>query len=177
MLGRMRLGASSGAVLSSEDASRDAADATQAQGASDGPAAAAAAGGTGATTAASASAAVATAAQQHPNLIGTVVGKMGKIQREGRGRRYRVSFGVAWPAAGGGGGRVVPAPAATQNLVQILRGALHWREVFFYHPNTHQPWERLLDTVCSASWKPFICALICKNSTHTRISLLFFCLL
>lgn len=101
MLGRMasaaRLGTSGGADLSSETATKDA-DATQAAQSTsdDGPAASA-----GGTSAAAAAASVTTAAQQHPNLIGTIVGKMTKIQREGRGRRYRVScsFGVAceWP--------------------------------------------------------------------------------
>ena len=95
MLGRMasaaRLGTSGAADLSSEAATKDA-DATQAaaQGTSDdGPA--------GGTSAAAAATSVTTAAQQHPNLIGTIVGKMAKIQREGRGRRYRVScfFGDA----------------------------------------------------------------------------------
>ena len=96
MLGRMasaaRLGATSGADLSSEAATKDAnTNSSQApRGTSDGTA-----GGTGITTAASLSAAAAagtTAAQQHPNLIGIIVGKMAKIQREGRGRRYRVSL-------------------------------------------------------------------------------------
>ena len=95
MLGRMasaaRLGTSGAADLSSEAATKDA-DATQAaaQGTSDdGPA--------GGTSAAAAATSVTTAAQQHPNLIRTIVGKMAKIQREGRGRRYRVScfFGDA----------------------------------------------------------------------------------
>ena len=94
MLGRMasaaRLGTSSGADLSSEAADASQAAATAVQGTSgDGPA-----GGTSAAMAAATS--MTTAAQQHPNLIGTIVGKMAKIQREGRGRRYRVSsFGVA----------------------------------------------------------------------------------
>ena len=34
----------------------------------------------------------AAAQQQHATLIGIVMGKTAKIQREGRGRRYRVSF-------------------------------------------------------------------------------------
>ncbi len=102
MLGRMasaaRLGASGGADLSSEAAAKDAnaSGGSSSQGTSDGPAG----GGTGITTAASSSSAAAaaaagtTAAQQHPNLIGIIVGKMAKIQREGRGRRYRVSSGA-----------------------------------------------------------------------------------
>ena len=89
MASAARLGASGGADLSSEAVTKDA-DATQAasQGTSDddGPA-----GGTSAAAAAAATS-MTTAAQQHPNLIGTIVGKMAKIQREGRGRRYRVSF-------------------------------------------------------------------------------------
>ena len=110
MLGRMasaaRLGAPGGADLSSEAATKDA-DATQAasQGTSDddGPA-----GGTSAAAAAAAATSMTTAAQQHPNLIGTIVGKMAKIQREGRGRRYRVSF-LLEVHANGRYNRAVPA--------------------------------------------------------------------
>jgi len=91
MASAARLGAPGGADLSSEAAVKDAnASSSQApRGTSDGPAG----GGTGITTAAPSSSAAAaagtTAAQQHPNLIGVIVGKMAKIQREGRGRRYR----------------------------------------------------------------------------------------
>ena len=100
MLGRMasaaRLSAPGGADLTSEAAAKDVnASSSQApRGTSDGPAE----GGTGITTAVPSSSAAAaagtTAAQQHPNLIGVIVGKMAKIQREGRGRRYRVSLGA-----------------------------------------------------------------------------------
>ena len=91
MLGRMasaaRLGTSGGADLSSEAADASQAAATAVQGTSDdGPA------GGGTSAAAVAATSMTTAAQQHPNLIGTIVGKMAKIQREGRGRRYRVSL-------------------------------------------------------------------------------------
>ena len=48
--------------------------------------------GDGTTNTDGAAAAEGQVAQQHATLIRAVVGKMAKIQREGRGRRYRVSF-------------------------------------------------------------------------------------
>ena len=95
MTSAARLGTSGGADLSSEAATKDA-NATQA-------AATAATQGTsddGTSAAAAAATSLTTAAQQHPNLIGTIVGKMAKIQREGRGRRYRVSFHLELQMAG-----------------------------------------------------------------------------